>query len=94
MPYVTAELLARLAHEPVDAQVLAPRDPASGKWEPLVARYQSPSVAPVLARALAEGERSFQGLFKRLHVVELSLHASERTQLRDWDTPADMRQPD
>lgn len=94
MPYVTAELLARLAREPVEAQVLAPRDPVSGKWEPLLARYESPSVAPVLARALAEGERSFQGLFKRLHVVEMSLGASERAQLRDWDSPEDMRQPD
>jgi molybdopterin-guanine dinucleotide biosynthesis protein A len=93
MPYVSAALLARLAHAtlPTDADVLAPRDPASGKWEPLCARYESRVVAPVLERALAEGERSFQALFKRLTVRELSVDAQERMQLRDWDTPEDMR---
>jgi molybdenum cofactor guanylyltransferase len=91
MPYVTRALLARLLHEPAEGAVLAPRDPGSGKWEPLCARYQSASVAPVLASALAQGERSFQGLFQRLNVRELSLDERERGALRDWDTPEDMR---
>jgi molybdenum cofactor guanylyltransferase len=105
MPHVSAPLLARLASEPlqveasapharaVDQHVLAPRDAASGKWDALFARYQSASVAPLLARAWAEGERSFQGLFKRLTIRELMLDELERAQLRDWDTPEDMRAP-
>lgn len=96
MPYVSAGLLARLATEPPRAlpmavDVLAPRDAATGKWQPLFARYQSATVAPLLTRAWAEGERSFQGLFKRLTVRELILDELERAQLRDWDTPEDMR---
>jgi len=91
MPYLTAPLLERLAHEQPDALVLAPRELDTGKWQPLFARYDSPRVAPVLATALAQGERSFQALFKRLSVSELALSAHERASLRDWDTPADMR---
>jgi molybdopterin-guanine dinucleotide biosynthesis protein A len=96
MPYVTAELLGRLARASASKQpqVLAPRNPKTGKWEPLFARYQSPTVAPLLADALAEGERSFQGLFRRLTVAELPFDPSERAQLRDWDTPEDMREDD
>jgi molybdopterin-guanine dinucleotide biosynthesis protein A len=74
-----------------EAHVIAPRDHASGKWEPMFARYRSATVAPLLMQALAEGERSFQGLFTRLTVRELWLDAAERAQLRDWDTPEDMR---
>lgn len=114
MPFVTSELLARLAgessralpagvapHAPDGersaggqrelADVLAPRDHASGKWESLFARYRSVTVAPLLEHALLEGERSFQGLFTRLTVAELLLDPRERAQLRDWDTPEDMR---
>lgn len=93
MPYVAETLLARVATEPLNAHALAPRDATSGKWDALFARYDSASVAPLLARAWAEGERSFQGLFKRLTVRELMLDERERAQLRDWDTPDDMRSP-
>ena len=92
MPYVSAQLLARLARAPRgDAQVLAARDPASGKWQPLFARYDASSVGPQLTAALAAGETSFQALFRRLHAVELRLSAEEHAQLRDWDRPEDMR---
>ena len=124
MPFVTAELLAKLASESCArendcvvpshvpqgtestcardgsasrvvsggvAQVVAARDQASGKWEAMFARYVSPAVAPLLERALADGERSFQELFTRLTVRELLLDPRERNQLRDWDTPEDMR---
>lgn len=91
MPFVQRELLERLTRER-DADVVAPRDIVTGKWEPMFARYRSATVAPLLARALAEGERSFQGLFRRLTVRELSLNARERAQLRDWDSPEDMRE--
>ncbi|HET8933088.1 MAG TPA: NTP transferase domain-containing protein [Polyangiales bacterium] len=75
------------------AHVLAPRDAKSGRWDALFARYESASVAPLLAHAWAEGERSFQGLFRRLTPRELMLDELERLQLRDWDTPEDMRAP-
>jgi molybdopterin-guanine dinucleotide biosynthesis protein A len=91
MPDITAELLARLATERPEAMVLAPRDAESGKWQPLFARYDSPRVAPVLQQALAEGERSFQGLLSRLPVSVLPLTAAENAALADWDTPEDMR---
>lgn len=93
MPYVSAPLLARLGGAPLCSgeQVLAPRDPTSRKWDAMFARYQSASVAPVLARALADGERSFQQLFRRLSVKELHLDTHERAELRDWDTPQDVR---
>jgi molybdopterin-guanine dinucleotide biosynthesis protein A len=91
LPWVDAALLSRLATEQPAAMVLAPRAPQSGKWESLFARYDSPRVAPLLTAALAQGERSFQGLFQRLNVCELTLSEQEHSALRDWDTPEDMR---
>ena len=98
LPFISAELLAKLAGagEPQSgargspADVVAPRAAAPGKWQPLFARYRSLAVAPWLERALAEGERSFQGLFARLRVRELLLDERERAQLRDWDSLEDM----
>lgn len=91
MPHLTAPLLSRLGLEQPEASVLAPRDPASGKWQALCARYRSAEVLPILRAAFGAGERSFQGLFRRLPVVELALDRSEYAQLRDWDTPEDLR---
>jgi len=100
MPYVSAELLRKVAEEEgglgfgtETAEVVAARDEQTGKWEAMFARYRSAAVAPLLERALADGERSFQGLFARLNIRELKLDASERALLRDWDTPEDMRAP-
>jgi molybdopterin-guanine dinucleotide biosynthesis protein A len=90
MPYLTAPLLSRLAREHAEASVLAARDPASGKWQALCARYRSEEVLPILQAAFAAGERSFQGLFRRLTVAELALNQAENAQLRDWDTPEDV----
>ncbi|HET6339301.1 MAG TPA: molybdenum cofactor guanylyltransferase [Polyangiales bacterium] len=90
MPLVSPALLTRLMHECPAAAVLAPRDTATGKWEPLCARYHPDSVAAVLNRALDSGSRSFQDLFRLLSVVELTLTDTERTELHDWDTPEDI----
>jgi molybdopterin-guanine dinucleotide biosynthesis protein A len=90
MPYVTPALLARLLNEAPEAELLAPRDPGTGKWQALFARYD-PQLRPVLTAALADGERSFQRLFARIQVTELVLTAGEHDQLRDWDTPEDMQ---
>ncbi|HKU44276.1 MAG TPA: molybdenum cofactor guanylyltransferase [Polyangiales bacterium] len=91
MPYISQALLQRLATESPAAAVLAPRDPLTGKWHPLFARYQSAVVRPALASALANGARSFQALFRTLSVVELAVSAAELETLHDWDRPEDMR---
>ncbi len=90
MPFISAALLTRLQLEAPAAAVLAPRDAASGKWEPFCARYLPGLVRPALTRALASGARSFQSVFRELSVVELALSAAERRELRDWDTPEDI----
>ncbi len=90
MPFVSAALLSRLRVESPAAAVLAPRDPSTGKWEPLCARYAPQLVRPALMRAIASGMRSFQALFRELSVVELALDEAERRELRDWDTPEDV----
>jgi molybdopterin-guanine dinucleotide biosynthesis protein A len=90
MPRISAALLSRLLRESPGAPVLAPRDHATGKWDPLFARYEPSVVQPVLTRALAAGARSFQALFRELSVTELALSDAERGEIVDWDTPADI----
>jgi molybdopterin-guanine dinucleotide biosynthesis protein A len=90
LPYLSAELIAKLACAESSAAVLAARDRPSGKWQPLFARYDSPRVLPVLRGAIASGTRSFQSFLRELDVQELALDASEHALLRDWDTPGDL----
>jgi molybdopterin-guanine dinucleotide biosynthesis protein A len=90
LPYLSSALLARLASEPSGAAVLAPRDPATGKWQPLFARYDAAVVLPVLRVAIDRGVRSFQDLLRELSVEELVLTTEEHAELRDWDTPEDV----
>lgn len=91
LPFVTSQLIARLATEAPDASaVVAIQD---GFRNPLFARY---AVAPALTAtraALSAGKRSLQAVLDQLGagVVELSLSAEELQSLRDWDTPADMQ---
>ncbi|HEX7481705.1 MAG TPA: NTP transferase domain-containing protein [Polyangiales bacterium] len=91
MPFVTRDLLEKLAAHPSQAPVLAPRDSQTRKWQPLFARYEPAGVQPALHAALHAGERSFQALLARLPVEELQLTAVEHAALRDWDTPEDVR---
>jgi len=88
MPYVEPALLTRLASDPSQAAVVAPRQ--GGKWQPLFARYDPPKVLPALERALAADERAFQQLLSRLVVEPLPLSATQARQLRDWDSPGDI----
>lgn len=90
MPFVSSALLTRLAREVPDAALLAPRDPLTGKWQVMFARYDSARVRPSVQAAIDRGEHSFQALFERIPSVELPLVASEHAQLRDWDTPGDL----
>ena len=50
-------------------------------------------VVPVLAvldRAIPQGRRSFQSLFRSLQVDALPLTEEVEMALRDWDTPGDI----
>ena len=89
MPFVTAELVTRLAYENPTAAALAPR--ADGRWEPLAARYAA-STLPVLDAAIAAREHSLQRIFARLGDAAhaLSVEAAELCSLRDWDCPEDL----
>lgn len=90
LPSVTQPLIARLATESPGALVLCPRDPATGKWQPLFARYDAPRVLPAFRSAIASNTRSMQTVFRALEVTELKLTDSERTSLLDWDQPSDL----
>jgi molybdopterin-guanine dinucleotide biosynthesis protein A len=90
LPYVTAALIMRLARDPSSAPVLAARDPETGKWQPLFARYDAARVLPPLRAAIAEGVRSFQTFLRTVEVSELALSDGERALLRDWDEPGDL----
>jgi molybdopterin-guanine dinucleotide biosynthesis protein A len=89
MPYVSGALLSRLTTYTGPADALAARG-TTGLWEPLCALYHAARALPRLESALAHGERSFQALFARLTVEELSLRDHERDALRDWDVPDDV----
>lgn len=90
LPRVTAELLQRITHETPKAPVLAPRDPATGKWQPLFARYDAARVLPALRAAVASDTRSMQTVLRSLDVHELALSPAERAALQDWDSPDDL----
>jgi molybdenum cofactor guanylyltransferase len=89
MPHVTAEVLADLWAQPA-APVVAARRTPDGPWEPLLARYDAPSVAPFLRQILATGERSFQGLLGRLQVHPWVPTGEAARTLEDWDRPEDV----
>lgn len=90
LPHLRAEPLQALVTAASRASVVAPRRAPGAPWEPLFARYDAVRVRPVLAEALAAGERSFQRLFARLDVDELPLEAASRDVLVDWDAPEDL----
>jgi molybdopterin-guanine dinucleotide biosynthesis protein A len=90
LPYLRSPLLDRLATTPSTAAVLSARDPATGKWQPMFARYAPEVVLPLLRAAIAAGVRSPQTFLRTLTVAELPLDDEERAQLRDWDRPEDV----
>ncbi|HVR18617.1 MAG TPA: NTP transferase domain-containing protein [Polyangiaceae bacterium] len=88
LPYVTPELLRRIAEEAPDALALAPRE--HGLFYPLTARY-SVRALPAVDDAILAREHSLQKLFARLgdRAGSLSLDDAELRSLRDWDSPED-----
>lgn len=91
MPHLDAALLERLLGEHVAAAALAPRQ--DGRWQPLFARYRPGEVLPVVRELLSRGQSALQAVFGELATgaVELELDVREQAQLRDWDTPEDVR---
>lgn len=88
MPFVSVELVRRLATERPEAPALAARL-RGAPFEPLVARYARE--AAEVARALAdEGERSLQRLLRSLQAHALELDGPAARELRDWDSPTDL----
>jgi molybdopterin-guanine dinucleotide biosynthesis protein A len=93
LPYLRADLIRRLLHEAPEAAALAPRQ--AERWQPLVARYRSALVLPVVDAALDRGSTSLQAIFEGLSVagqpaVELALSADELRSIDDWDLPSDL----
>jgi molybdopterin-guanine dinucleotide biosynthesis protein A len=87
MPFVSVELLSKLASHPSRAAVLAPR--RGELWEPLFARYDAPRVS-TSAQKRARGDRhSLQGLLDEVGADVLPLDEREWNELRDWDRPED-----
>jgi molybdenum cofactor guanylyltransferase len=89
LPYVTPELLRRIAEEAPAALALAPRD--RERFYPLTARY-SVRALPAIDDAIVASEHSLQKLFGRLggDAESLALNDDELHALRDWDSPEDL----
>jgi molybdopterin-guanine dinucleotide biosynthesis protein A len=90
MPYVSSETLAQIAAHPSRAPVLAARRGDDSPWEPMLARYDTARLLPVLDQAIVGGLRSFQKLFALLKVEALPLTQGILRALEDWDTPEDL----
>jgi len=94
MPYVTADLLRRLAFSQSDAAVLAPWRRKDERYEPLFARYDRARVLPLAERQLtgtgsAGNDRSLQKLLRDAGARPFTLSDEEWPLLADWDEPAD-----
>jgi molybdopterin-guanine dinucleotide biosynthesis protein A len=87
MPFVSIELLVKLASHPSRAPALAPqRGPL---WEPLFARYDAAQVIGTARKRASSGEHSLQGLLDTVGAEPLQLDPREMEELRDWDRPED-----
>jgi molybdopterin-guanine dinucleotide biosynthesis protein A len=90
MPFVSVELVRRLASAAPAPAIAARRD---GRWEPFFARYDAKAVLPT-ALAHADARRgSLQALLDAVGATELTMSAAEHAELRDWDTPEDAAGP-
>jgi molybdenum cofactor guanylyltransferase len=86
MPFVSPELVRRLASAPPSPAVAARRD---GRWEPFFARYEPNVVLPTALVHATAGRHSLQALLDAVSAQELVLTPDEHAELRDWDTPED-----
>jgi molybdopterin-guanine dinucleotide biosynthesis protein A len=90
LPFVTRELVTRLAHHAAESSAVAPR--VNGIWHPLFARYRSEPSLEAARSVLAAGHRALHRVLGQLgaSAAELPLTPDEAALLRDWDTPGDV----
>lgn len=89
MPFVSRALVERLLAAPADTPIVAPR--RDGRWEPLCARYDPARVLPMAVARAASPDHSLQRLLDDAAASGLALLPHEADELRDWDTPDDLR---
>jgi molybdopterin-guanine dinucleotide biosynthesis protein A len=87
LPFITAELVRRLAEHESSAEVIAPS--VDDVWQPLAARYRTHPALAATRVAIAAGEHSLQAVLRQLAIEPIAIDPRE---LRDWDTPEDQRQ--
>lgn len=90
MPFVGSEALAHALQHQSEAIVVAPRREADAPWEPMLARYDPSRLADPLAKAISQGQRSFQSLFASIEVEPLPMSEAVARALEDWDCPEDL----
>ena len=89
MPFVSTKLLQRLLDTSPDSAIVAPR--VDGRWQPFFARYQGDGVLGRIVMEANKYRRSLQLLLDDEGATELVLSPEEAEELRDWDTPEDVR---
>jgi len=90
MPFVGSDALTYALHYQSEAIVVAPKRAADAPWEPMLARYDPHRLAAPLAKAISQGQRSFQTLFASVEVEALPLSEAVVRALEDWDRPEDL----
>ena len=88
MPFVTAETLAALVHDPRDCPVLSARADDDSPFEPMLTRWSVSVMRDAVRAAITRGEYGLQKLI-RAHDAERFVPEDARAIL-DWDTPADV----
>jgi molybdopterin-guanine dinucleotide biosynthesis protein A len=86
LPFVSAELLTRLAALSPGTACVAPRQ--AERWQPLCAVYEPRATLAVVRGAIANGESALQRVVEALAPVRLEL--SSEAELEDWDEPGDV----
>lgn len=87
LPYLTSALVRRLIEHP-GGPIVAPR--VDGYFQPLCARYDCALKEHVRSALLSE-RKALMPLLREHHAEPLELSGEERTQVEDWDEPADTR---
>jgi molybdopterin-guanine dinucleotide biosynthesis protein A len=89
MPYVSAELVARLATACPSQPNLAAR--VDGRVQPFFARYEPVSTQAVILALLRQHQFSITRVVHTLAAQPLPLSPTEALSLGDWDTPGDVK---
>jgi molybdopterin-guanine dinucleotide biosynthesis protein A len=87
MPFVSLELLKKLAAYPSPAPIVAPR--RGRVWEPLFARYDAARVIALARTHSMSGQHGLQTLLDAAGAASMPIDVRELDELRDWDRPED-----